>query len=112
MTGPISFSFRIRPKTGLSARGLPGLAWQFIGRRTLRALVTLGALVTSGLATLCTPAHLIGAASLAALALPTSAVAQANGLDNTVVEAREAARKRDRSRLAAARAALQAGGIR
>lgn len=46
----------------------------------------------------------------AALAWPASPVhAQANPLDTTVVDAREAARKRDRAGLAAARAALQAG---
>ena len=44
---------------------------------------------------------------LAVLAAP--AHAQANALDTTVVDAREAARKRDRAGLAAARAALQAG---
>ncbi len=37
------------------------------------------------------------------------AKAQAGGLDSTVIEAREAARKQDRSRLAAARAVMQAG---
>ena len=46
----------------------------------------------------------------AALAWPVSpAHAQTNPLDTTVVDAREAARKRDRAGLAAARAALQAG---
>jgi soluble lytic murein transglycosylase len=45
----------------------------------------------------------------AGLALPLPAAAQSANLDTTVVEAREAARKRDRSRLAAARAAMQAG---
>ena len=51
------------------------------------------------------------AALLAAITavLPGMAAAQANPLDTTVVEAREAARKRDRNRLAAARAAMQAG---
>jgi len=39
---------------------------------------------------------------------PAQAQAQANPLDSSVLEAREAARKRDRSRLAAARAAVQA----
>ena len=51
-------------------------------------------------------ALLLGTA-LAGPAAPTHA--QANPLDTTVVDAREAARKRDRSALAAARAALQAG---
>ena len=54
-----------------------------------------------------------GAAALwlgAALAWPASPThAQAKPLDTTVVDAREAARKRDRAGLAAARAALQAG---
>ena len=54
-----------------------------------------------------------GAAALligAALAWPGSPThAQAKPLDSTVVDAREAARKRDRAALAAARAALQAG---
>ncbi len=46
----------------------------------------------------------------AALAWPGSpAHAQSKALDSTVVDAREAARKRDRAGLAAARAALQAG---
>ena len=48
-----------------------------------------------------------------ALSTPAQAAAangnQANALDTTVVDARDAARRRDRSRLAAARAALQAG---
>ena len=43
------------------------------------------------------------------LALPAPAWAQTATLDSTVLEAREAARKHDRNRLAAARAALQAG---
>jgi len=48
--------------------------------------------------------------ALACAALPAPAEAQAaNPLDTTVVDARDAARKRDRNRLAAARAALQAG---
>ena len=47
--------------------------------------------------------------SLASNLLPLPASAQAGNLDSTVVEARDAARKRDRSRLAAARAVLQAG---
>ncbi len=47
--------------------------------------------------------------SLASNLLPLPASAQAGHLDSTVVEARDAARKRDRSRLAAARAVLQAG---
>jgi len=50
----------------------------------------------------------------AAAAAPAPPAAQAsaalgNGLDTTVIDARDAARKRDRSRLAAARAAMQAG---
>ena len=99
MSGPIFSSFRTRPQTGLSAWVLPGLAWR-LGCRLVRQ-VTLGALVAWGA---------LGTSGLAALALPTPAVAQPSGLDTTVVEAREAARKRDRTRLAAARAALQAGG--
>jgi soluble lytic murein transglycosylase len=67
----------------------------------------LGAL---GLIMLCAPASLLVAACGVALVLPTPAVAQANPLDSLVIEARDAARKRDRTRLAAARAALQAGG--
>ncbi|MBL8352404.1 MAG: transglycosylase SLT domain-containing protein [Burkholderiaceae bacterium] len=47
--------------------------------------------------------------ALAAAALPQRAAAQASPLDGMVVEAREAARKRDRAALAAARAAMQAG---
>ena len=39
----------------------------------------------------------------------TAGSAQANPLDSTVLDARDAARRKDRSRLAAARAALQAG---
>ena len=99
MSGPIFSSFRTRPQTGLSAWVLPGLAWR-LGCRLVRQ-VTLGALVAWGA---------LGTSGLAALALPTPAVAQPSGLDTPVVEAREAARKRDRTRLAAARAALQAGG--
>ena len=52
-------------------------------------------------------AALLAAALAATAAAP--AAAQANPLDTTVVDAREAARKRDRARLAAARAAMQAG---
>ena len=58
---------------------------------------------------------LIGAISLSGLfsaVLPSVALAQtsaATRLDTTVVDARDAARRRDRSRLAGARAALQAG---
>lgn len=51
-------------------------------------------------------------ATLAAACLATAAVpaaAQASMPDSTVVDAREAARKRDRTRLAAARAAAEAG---
>ena len=51
----------------------------------------------------------MGLISLGSSLLPAPASAQAGHLDNTVVEARDAARKRDRSRLAAARAVLQAG---
>ncbi len=50
-----------------------------------------------------------GLLAAAGLALPLSAVAQNSKLDTTVVEARDAARKHDRNRLAAARAAMQAG---
>jgi len=53
----------------------------------------------------------LGAACLA-VGVPTAAAqnsAQASPLDNTVLDAREAARKRDRNRLAAARAAMEAG---
>ena len=59
--------------------------------------------------TLTGPTVLCAAIGSIAVALPTPAWAQATSLDTTVVEAREAARKHDRSRLAAARAALQAG---
>ena len=58
---------------------------------------------------------LLGAISLSGLfsaALPGVALAQASAasrLDTTVVDARDAARRRDRNRVAAARAALQAG---
>ena len=61
------------------------------------------------------PLHFLRRAAAAlllgtALAGPAApAHAQANPLDTTVVDAREAARKRDRAGLAAARAALQAG---
>ncbi len=51
-------------------------------------------------------------AALAAVWLgtaPAPVAAQASALDSTVVDAREAARKRDRTRLAAARAAMEAG---
>ncbi len=106
MTGPIPSPLRTRPNTGLSIiRILPTLAWHLS-----RRLVRQAALGMLGLAALGASASLMVAASGAALALPTPAVAQASGLDSTVVEAREAARKRDRTRLAAARAALQAGG--
>ena len=48
--------------------------------------------------------------TLGASAIPTSAAAQSvKSLDTTVVEARDAARRKDRNRLAAARAAMQAG---
>ena len=47
--------------------------------------------------------------ALAAVALPLRAAAQSGPLDSLVVDAREAARKRDRAALAAARAAMQAG---
>ena len=50
---------------------------------------------------------LLAAACLATSAVP--AAAQASAQDSTVVDAREAARKRDRTRLAAARAAMEAG---
>jgi soluble lytic murein transglycosylase len=50
---------------------------------------------------------LLAAACLATT--PGPAAAQGNVQDSTVVDAREAARKRDRPRLAAARAALEAG---
>ena len=52
------------------------------------------------------------AAACLATAVPTAAAqnsAQASPLDSTVLDAREAARKRDRNRLAAARAAMEAG---
>ena len=53
---------------------------------------------------------LLAALAGACLAVATPAVrAQANALDSTVLDAREAARKRDRTRLAAARATMQAG---
>lgn len=52
-------------------------------------------------------AVLLLGATLAGFTRPVHA--QANPLDTTVVDAREAARKRDRTALAAARAALQAG---
>jgi len=63
-------------------------------------------------------ACVIALAGLAGLSLSLPAVAQAANLDTTVVEARDAARdaarardkSRDRNRLAAARAAMQAGG--
>ena len=48
----------------------------------------------------------IGLISMAGSALP--AATQTSGLDSTVVEARDAARKQDRNRLAAARAVMQA----
>ena len=50
---------------------------------------------------------LLAAACLATSAVP--AAAQATAPDSTVIDAREAARKRDRTRLAAARAAMEAG---
>ena len=54
-------------------------------------------------------AALLAASGLATTALlPTPARAQATSADNSVVDARDAARRRDRSRLAAARAALEA----
>src|SRR6185295_17510225 len=52
---------------------------------------------------------LLLAASALAVTLPVPAQTAASSGDNNIVEAREALRKRDRSRLAAARAAAQAG---
>ena len=63
----------------------------------------------TGLISLISLTGLISLISLTGSLLPTAAVAQAINLDSPVVEARDAARKRDRSRLAAARAVLQAG---
>ena len=55
-------------------------------------------------------AALVAALATGGLALsPRPAAAQASAPDSSVVDAREAARKRDRPRLAAARAAMEAG---
>ena len=64
--------------------------------------------LASGLA-LTGPTLLCAAITASGLALPAPSWAQSSNLDTSVVEARDAARKHDRNRLAAARAALQAG---
>ena len=71
-------------------------AWRSVHRRASKLALT-------------GPGVLCAALASSALALPVPARAQPSPLDSTVVEARDAARKHDRNRLAAARAALQAG---
>ena len=64
----------------------------------------------TGLSLLFTSGARIACLALACAALPAPTWSQAaTPLDTTVVDARDAARKRDRNRLAAARATLQAG---
>ena len=57
----------------------------------------------------CLVIGLTGLVSQVGTLLPPAAMAQAANLDSPVLDARDAARKHDRSRLAAARAVLQAG---
>ena len=71
-------------------------AWRSVRRRASKLALT-------------GPGVLCAALVSSALALPVPSRAQPSPLDSTVVEARDAARKHDRNRLAAARAALQAG---
>ena len=67
---------------------------------SIRSLARIGAICLSGF--IC--------ATLPAVALAQTSIT--TRLDTTVVDARDAARRRDRNRLAGARAALQAGNTR